>query len=91
MFREYVGRFPKDPAELTSWVRHFYRPPNRAPFTVLDALGTDLDCRLSPLGAPWDYDPLTGEIRLPAECVPEKLFRNRQAAFERRAPAYFGQ
>lgn len=89
LLRNIHGRFPADLAELTSWARGFFKPPNDAPFSVVDALGEDLDCTRSPLGVPWNYDPQTGKIRLPAECVPGQLLRNRMLAFDGQAPPYF--
>ena len=88
-FRADLGRLPGSMAELTGYVNRYYGPPNSPTFPLLEALGKELDCTRNPLGNGWDYHPETGEIRLPPECDPERLYRNSQGVLEERTPPHF--
>lgn len=90
-FKGQAQRFPIDMRELTGFARMIYGPPNSPPFAVKDALGTDLDCEQNPLGTPWNYDPETGEFRMPDDCQTHVLYRNQNAAMEGWFPPFFGR
>ncbi len=80
------GRSPENLAELTRFVRKYYSDPNNSPSPVVtEAIGDELDCELSPLGA-WDYDSQAGKVKLPPYCEVNTLFRNASKVLELHSP-----
>jgi hypothetical protein len=74
-FKAEHKRPPNNLSELQAFVQKHYGPPNdKAGAAVTDWIGEELNVLTSPLGAPWDYDPKSGEVELPAEIHPQLLY-----------------
>jgi hypothetical protein len=67
------GKAPKDLIELQQFAWQNLKDTSAG---VVEAIGSELNVIITPLGTPWQYDPLLGKVELPPICALDVLFRN---------------
>ena len=89
MFAGDQGRNPANLRELSQFIQRYYGNAANIPYSVKEAFGPLIDCETSPLGKPWDYDPVTGKVALPPEANAKVLQKNADAVAEGKQPPQF--
>lgn len=74
-FKAAQSRWPKNMAELHSFMKKQYSPPNeKAGAAITNWIGEELNTETTPLGRPWEYNAETGELKLPEGLYPQMIY-----------------